>query len=53
MQVKIVYKSGQRIDQKLDTLMRKTLVDAGLRCYGSGFDHTTEERDIVFDYEEK
>jgi len=49
MQVKVVYKSEQKIEPELDTILREAMSKAGCRCYGSGFDLTNGERDIVFD----
>jgi len=51
MQLKIIYKKKEKIDENLDQKIERALEPLGFKRWASGYDLTTGERDLAFDDE--
>ena len=52
MELKIIYKKSNRIDESLDQKLETALAPLGFKRWASGYDLTTGERDLSFDDEQ-
>ena len=52
MELKVVYKKQDRIDENLDQKIERALEPLGFKRWASGYDLTTGERDLAFDNED-
>ena len=52
MELKVIYKKQDRIDENLDQKIERALEPLGFKRWASGYDLTTGERDLAFDDED-